>query len=131
MLPSSVTAHQAPERESSCVQRLRAACQCCGAWRIVGEFSFFFSEENENQLVLPGTSPHPPPRSALLLVHKGKLAEMEMGRAETQEKTPLSKPVAGKTDWAWRGYRVHQVAAFILHVAYIMGGEEVPFQTPQ
>lgn len=55
---------------------------------------------------------------------------MEMGRAETQEKTPLSERLAEKTDWAQRGYRVHQVTAFVLHVAYVRGGEEVPFQTP-
>lgn len=54
---------------------------------------------------------------------------MEMGRSETQEKTPPSEPLVGKMDWTQRGYRVHQVAAFVLHIVYIMKGEEVPFHT--
>ena len=45
-------------------------------------------------LAFPGICPHLPPRSALFLIQKRKLPEMETGRAETQEKTLLSELLA-------------------------------------
>lgn len=56
---------------------------------------------------------------------------MEMGRAETQEKTPLSELLAREDRLGPERDRVHQVLLHFLHVAYIMGGEEVPYQTPR
>lgn len=75
-------------------------------------------------------SPHAPLDQRCFLSIQGSCLKWRWEGQRPRRKPHCQSFWPEKTDWAQRGTEFTKLLHF-LHVAYIMGGEEVPYQTPR